>query len=38
MADDRQVRSDRLSLLTLLRNTITGFADISELAPADKQA
>jgi glycyl-tRNA synthetase beta chain len=38
MADDQQVRSDRLSLLTMLRNTITGFADISELAPADRQA
>jgi glycyl-tRNA synthetase beta chain len=38
MADDPQLRSDRLSLLTMLRNTITGFADISELAPADKQA
>jgi glycyl-tRNA synthetase beta chain len=38
MADDQQVRSDRLSLLTMLRNTITGFADISELAPAERQA
>jgi glycyl-tRNA synthetase beta chain len=38
MADDQQVRSDRLSLLTMLRNTITGFADISELAPSDRQA
>jgi glycyl-tRNA synthetase beta chain len=38
MADDPQVRSDRLSLLTMLRNTITGFADISELAPADREA
>jgi glycyl-tRNA synthetase beta chain len=38
MAEDQQVRSDRLSLLTMLRDTITGFADISELAPADRQA
>jgi glycyl-tRNA synthetase beta chain len=38
MADDPQLRSDRLSLLTGLRNTIMTFADISELAPADKQA
>jgi glycyl-tRNA synthetase beta chain len=38
MADDAQVRSDRLSLLTMLRNTIVQFADISELAPSEKQA
>jgi glycyl-tRNA synthetase beta subunit len=36
MADDPQVRSDRLSLLTMLRLTIMQFADISELAPAEK--
>ena len=35
MADDPQVRSDRLSLLTMLRNAIMKFADISELAPAE---
>jgi glycyl-tRNA synthetase beta subunit len=38
MAEDPQVRSDRLSLLTTLRNAIVKFADISELAPAEKQA
>jgi glycyl-tRNA synthetase beta chain len=36
MADDPQIRSDRLALLTLLRDTIVRFADISELAPADR--
>ena len=37
MAEERQVRDDRLSLLTILRNAIVRFADISELAPAEKQ-
>jgi glycyl-tRNA synthetase beta chain len=32
MVDDPQVRSDRLSLLTTLRNAITQIADISEMA------
>jgi len=37
MADDPQLRSDRLSLLTMLRETITQIADISEMA-ADEAA
>jgi glycyl-tRNA synthetase beta chain len=32
MAEDPQVRKDRLSLLTMLRDTITQIADISEMA------
>lgn len=32
MVDDPQLRSDRLSLLTTLRNAITQIADISEMA------
>jgi glycyl-tRNA synthetase beta chain len=32
MAEDPQVRKDRLSLLTMLRETITQIADISEMA------
>jgi glycyl-tRNA synthetase beta chain len=35
MADDPQLRSDRLSLLTMLRETITQIADISEMAGED---
>ena len=32
MAEDAQVRKDRLALLTMLRETITQIADISEMA------
>ena len=32
MAEDPQVRKDRLALLTMLRDTITQIADISEMA------
>jgi glycyl-tRNA synthetase beta chain len=35
MADDPQLRKDRLSLLTMLRNTITQIADVSEMAVED---
>jgi glycyl-tRNA synthetase beta chain len=40
MAEDPQVRKDRLSLLTMLRETITQIADISEMAAEEtgKQA
>jgi len=40
MADDPQVRKDRLALLTMLRDTITQIADISEMAAEEtgKQA
>jgi glycyl-tRNA synthetase beta chain len=40
MADDPQVRKDRLALLTMLRETITQIADISEMAAEEsgKQA
>ena len=38
MAEDPQVRADRLSLLTTLRNAITQIADISEMAAEDRQA
>ena len=38
MAEDAQVRKDRLALLTMLRETITQIADISEMASDDKQA
>jgi glycyl-tRNA synthetase beta chain len=37
MTDDAQVRSDRLALLTMLRETITQIADISEMAADEKQ-
>jgi glycyl-tRNA synthetase beta subunit len=32
MTDDAQLRKDRLALLTMLRETITQIADISEMA------
>jgi glycyl-tRNA synthetase beta chain len=32
MAEDPQIREDRLALLTMLRDTITQIADISEMA------
>jgi len=35
MAEDPQVRKDRLSLLTMLRETITQIWDLSELAADD---
>jgi glycyl-tRNA synthetase beta chain len=35
MADDPQLRKDRLSLLTMLRNTITQIADVSEMVVED---
>jgi glycyl-tRNA synthetase beta chain len=35
MAADPQLRKDRLSLLTMLRNTITQIADVSEMAVED---
>jgi glycyl-tRNA synthetase beta chain len=35
MAEDPQVRKDRLALLTMLRETITQIADISEMAPEE---
>ena len=38
MADDAQVRRDRLALLTMLRETITQIADISEMAAEEKSA
>jgi len=39
MTDDARVRAARLSLLTMVRDTINAIADISEVAPADvKQA
>ncbi len=38
MAEDAQVRKDRLALLTMLRDTITQIADISEMAAEEKQA
>ncbi len=37
MTDDAQLRADRLSLLTMLRETITQIADISEMAADDRQ-
>ncbi|HXD74764.1 MAG TPA: glycine--tRNA ligase subunit beta [Vicinamibacterales bacterium] len=38
MAEDPQVRKDRLALLTMLRDAITQIADISEMAAEEKQA
>jgi len=38
MAEDAQVRRDRLALLTMLRETITQIADISEMAADEKSA
>jgi len=39
MTDDARVRAARLSLLTMVRDTINAIADISEVAPEDvKQA
>jgi glycyl-tRNA synthetase beta chain len=38
MTDDLQLRKARLSLLTMLRETITQIADISEMAAEEKQA
>jgi glycyl-tRNA synthetase beta chain len=37
MTDDMQLRKARLSLLTMLRETITQIADISEMAAEEKQ-
>jgi glycyl-tRNA synthetase beta chain len=39
MTDDARVRAARLSLLTMVRDTINAIAEISEVAPEDvKQA
>ena len=38
MAEDPQLRKDRLSLLTMLRDAITQIADISEMATDEKSA
>ena len=38
MADDAQVGKDRLALLTMLRDTITQIADISEMVAEEKSA
>jgi glycyl-tRNA synthetase beta chain len=38
LVEDPQLRRDRLSLLTMLREAITQIADISEMATEDKQA
>jgi len=38
MAEDPQLRKDRLSLLTMLRDAITQIADISEMAADEKSA